>query len=226
MAAATPLTKWRRLIKKQLAFSNLPTSNEMFYRQYVNIIFNIAASYELGDDIFKIERARLLPAIHNYFLKQQALPWEKDIILYSAALLLDATENKKSPAFQGASLLCGECSLPVKINENGTRYVCPHCNAQVKSGPNKIPLGIPVLQELRIERNRLHERLDSIMKGHKAIPVMRDKYYRELAYLLNKPYECTHIGLITTKAEVIKWDLAMDFIINSINKELGEVVHV
>lgn len=222
MAAATQKTKWRRLVKKQLVASSLPTENEMSYRQYVNVIYRVANYNSLGDDLYKIERKKLIACLHKYMDKKSVLPWEQDLTFYTSALLMDATEEKLTPAFQGASLFCGECYLPVKINQNGSRYVCAHCNAQVKAGPNRFPLGIPVLQEMRHERNRLHLRMDSIMGHHKKIASMRDKYYRELANVLDMPYELVHIGLITTQSDVVKWDLAMDFIINALSLQSRE----
>ena len=215
MAAATQKTKWRRLVKKQLFASGLPTDNEMSYRQYVNVIYQVSMFNDLGDDIYKIERKTLLNHLHQYLSKKSIYPWEQDLILYTSAILMDATEGKTTPAFQGASLFCGECSLPVKINAKGDRYVCPHCNAQVKSGPNKIPLGIPVLQDIRNARNRLHLRMDALMGRHKKSSMIRDQYYRGIAELLSTPYELTHIGLITSKIDIAKWDIAIDYLVTA-----------
>lgn len=210
MAAATARTKWRRLVKTQLKTSDLPIINEMFYRQYVNVIYQIAINNNFGKDIFRIERMKLLSCLHLHLSNQEAFSWEQDLILYTASLLMDNTEGKISPAFQGASLICGECLLPVKINNDGTRYVCAHCNAQVKAGPNRIPLGIPASQEIRFQRNRLHQKLDTVMGYRKKIPVMRDKYYRRIAEILDIPYELTHIGFVINKKDVFLWDLAID----------------
>jgi len=226
MVAATQKTKWRRLVKKQLSKSNLPIENEMFYRQYVNVIYEASKNFKLGNEIYRIERKKLFTCLHKYLGRNPVLSLNQDLILYTAALLMDYTEGKKTPCFQGASLICGECLLPVKISNNGKRYVCPHCNAQVNAGPNRMPLGIPASQKIRSERNRLHTRLDSVMGYRKKIAILRDKYYRQVACFLDKPYELTHIGFVVNKSDVILWDLAIDHIENSNFLSHKEINHV
>ncbi|MBD0788043.1 hypothetical protein HUO09_16945 [Vibrio sp. Y2-5] len=210
MAPAKPVTKWRRTIKQQLEKSKLATSNEMAYRSYVSIIHRLSMSNKLGEDLSNISRPILFRHIREFLANNVSQPWEADVLWYTANLLMDASEGIDSPPFQGASMVCGECGLPAKLNDELDRYVCPYCNAQAKAGPNRIPIAIPASNEIRDERVRLHERLSNVIGNGVKNANVRDLYYRKIASLINKPIENTHIGYITTIYDVALWDMAID----------------
>lgn len=227
MAPAKPVTKWKRIVRKQLMLSNLPTSNQYAYSKYVDLIYKVALNNGLDDDAFRIERHALFSCLTGYmnstqgFRKEKAyLRWEHDLIWYTAALLMDGTEGNLSPPFPGTSMECGACGLPVKINAQRSRYVCLHCNAQSTAGPNGIPVGVPVLSDIRRERERLHERLNGLMGGNKTDSTKRNLFYQKMAMLMNKPIHLTHIGLLLNYGDIQLWDLALDSLQTMIeNKE-------
>lgn len=208
MAPAKPITKWRRTIRLQLNASNLPVNNEMAYRQYVNVVFNASQLYGLSENLNEISRAELHAAIHAYLNASYALDWEKDVVWYVVQLLMDHIDGDITPPFQGASMTCGDCGFPVKINNDRSRYTCPCCNAQVRSGENAIPIGIPTNTEIRKERARLHQRLETLI----ANKASKNAIYRSVSIIQKKPVELTHIGYITTKDEVSLWDDSFDTI--------------
>lgn len=220
MAPAKPITKWRRTIRLQLNASKLPISNEMAYRQYVNVVFNACQAYGLSENIHEISRTELHTALNAYLNVSSALDWEKDVTWYVVQLLMDYCEGEITPPFQGASMSCGDCGFPVKINKERSRYTCPCCNAQVRSGENAIPIGIPTNSEIRHERARLHKRLDKLTESKAS----KDAIYRSVAMIQKKPVEIAHIGYITNKDEVSLWDESFDTIqLHIVNQNLDLV---
>ncbi|PSU31790.1 zinc-finger-containing protein [Photobacterium lutimaris] len=203
MAPAKPRTKWRKAIARQLEFSDLPTENQMAYRQYASVLFDIANSIGITD-VTSLTDDFITKSFH-ILESYKPVTWERDIAMYVCQLLVDHAQQRKSPPFAGAEMSCFECGSTTKMT--GERYICPVCDASALCGPNSLPLGIPVRSQIRAERRLLHERLDDLIQNHQ---VSRRYAYAKLAAIMGINLELTHIGLVCDYGDVATWHNAMD----------------
>ncbi|MDN2483950.1 hypothetical protein [Vibrio agarivorans] len=209
--------EWRKIAKTQLALSGLPTVNEMEYRPYLTILFNLSLAKFGHSDYAKINIGILQAEVQCFTEQNRGSSHQPSLLWYALALLNDYLNQRKSNPFMGTVMDCGSCGASCFYHEESNRYSCCMCEASAEAGANRLPRAIPVIHSIRIERVRLHKRLDDLYVTSSE----RFKFYSHIASYLKQPLEHTHIGQVCSAEDVEAWDKAITNIEQKIERFKG-----
>lgn len=194
--------RWRRAIRNQLTHSSLSLSADMTLREYSEVLYNFTRNIDLKVEDIDRTIINLAESIIAKFPMQEH---EKTLLRYTATLLLEHVTGKISKPIENLYVNCGHCGAPTCLSKSGTNFICEICFARSTANDAGLPIGIPVQDDIRNERTRLHEQLDRLWntKSERAF------LYNKLAKALDIPVGKAHIGNICSMQEAESWDKAI-----------------